>query len=42
MLFYFIFFVFKRRVKAVLKRTGHFDRVDRFLSKFKNNPFPRY
>ena len=42
MLFYFIYFVFKRRVKAVLKRTGHFDRVDSFLSKFKNNPFPRY
>ena len=42
MLFYFIFFVFKRQVKSVLKKTGHFDKVDGFLSRFKSNPFPRY
>jgi CelD/BcsL family acetyltransferase involved in cellulose biosynthesis len=42
MLFYFIFFVFKRWVKSVLKKTGHFDKVDSFLSRFKNNPFPSY
>lgn len=41
-LFYFIFFVFKRRVKAVLKKTGQFDHVDRFLGRFRKNPFPRY
>ncbi|MEX2123325.1 MAG: GNAT family N-acetyltransferase [Woeseia sp.] len=42
MLFFFIFFVFKRRVKAVLKKTGQFDKVDGFLGRFKRNPFPRY
>jgi hypothetical protein len=41
-LFYFIFFVLKRRLKAVLEKIGQFDNVDRFLGKFKNNPFPRY
>jgi hypothetical protein len=41
-LFYFLFFVAKRQVSAVLKRTGQFDKVDKFLSRFKNNPFPRY
>ena len=42
MLFFFVFFVFKRHVKAALKKTGQFDKVDRFLGRFKNNPFPRY
>jgi hypothetical protein len=41
-LFFFIFFVFKRKVKAVLKKSGQFEKADRFLSRFKNNPFPRY
>jgi CelD/BcsL family acetyltransferase involved in cellulose biosynthesis len=42
MLFYFVHFVFKRRVKAILKSAGQFDRVDRFLKRFESNPFPRY
>lgn len=42
MLFYFVFFVFKRHVKTALKKTGQFDKVDSFLSRFRNNPFPRY
>lgn len=42
MLFFFTFFVFKRKVKSVLKRTGQFERVDRLLGRFKKNPFPRY
>jgi hypothetical protein len=41
-LFFFVFFVFKRRVKALLKKSGQFDRVDRLLGRFRNNPFPRY
>jgi hypothetical protein len=41
-LFFFTYFVFKRKVKALLKRTGQFERVDRFLSRFKKNPFPRF
>jgi CelD/BcsL family acetyltransferase involved in cellulose biosynthesis len=41
-LFFFTYFVFKRKVKALLKRTGQFERVDRFLGRFKKNPFPRY
>lgn len=42
MLFFFIYFVFKRKVKTSLKRIGQFERVDRFLRRFKKNPFPRY
>jgi hypothetical protein len=42
MLFFFVFFVFKRHVKTALKKTGQFEKVDRFLGRFKNNPFPRY
>jgi CelD/BcsL family acetyltransferase involved in cellulose biosynthesis len=42
MLFFFVFFVLKRKVKSVLKRIGQFDRVDRFLSRFRSNPFARY
>ncbi len=41
-LFWFVFFVFKRRAKTLLKKTGQFERVDRFLGRFRNNPFPRY
>ncbi len=42
MLFFFTFFVFKRKVKSILKRAGQFERVDRFLGRFRKNPFPRY
>ena len=41
-LFWFFFFVLKRRVKALLKKTGQFERVDRLLARFRSNPFPRY
>ena len=41
-LFFFIYFVFKRKVKAVLKRTGQFENADRLLKSLKSNPFPRY
>jgi hypothetical protein len=42
MLFFFVFFVLKRHVKTALKKTGQFEKVDRFLGRFKNNPFLRY
>jgi CelD/BcsL family acetyltransferase involved in cellulose biosynthesis len=42
MLFFFVFFAMKRKVKSVLKKTGQFQRVDSFLSRFRNNPFARY
>jgi CelD/BcsL family acetyltransferase involved in cellulose biosynthesis len=40
--FFFFYLVFKRRVKVILKRTGQFDRVHRFLKKFPNNLFLRH
>lgn len=40
--FFFTFFVFKRRVKAILKWSGQFDRVDRLLNRLGKNPIPRY
>lgn len=42
MLFYFTYFILKRRIAKVLKHTGQFERADRILKKFRANPFPRY
>lgn len=39
-LFFFLFFVFKRKLKALLKSTGQFERADRLLRRFRLNPFP--
>ncbi|MCP5092365.1 MAG: GNAT family N-acetyltransferase [Gammaproteobacteria bacterium] len=41
MLFFFVYFVFKRHVKKVLKKIGQFENVDRLLKRFPNNPFLR-
>jgi len=41
MLFFFVYFVFKRHVKKALKKIGQFDNVDRLLKRFPNNPFFR-
>lgn len=41
-LFYFLYFVVKRRVAATLKKYGQFERAERLLKKFKAGPFPRY
>jgi len=40
--FFFVYFMFKRRIKNMLKRIGQFDKVDRFLKRFPNNPFLRH
>lgn len=38
MLHFFYSFVFKRRVKVLLKKTGQFERVDRLLKRLHNSP----
>lgn len=42
MMFFFVFFVLKRKIKSALKKMGQLENVDRFLKKFPNNPFIRY
>jgi hypothetical protein len=42
MIFFFVYFVFKRHIKKILKRIGQFENVDRLLKRFPNNPFLRY
>jgi CelD/BcsL family acetyltransferase involved in cellulose biosynthesis len=42
MIFFFVFFVFKRHIKKLLKRIGQFENVDRLLKRFPNNPLLRY
>jgi CelD/BcsL family acetyltransferase involved in cellulose biosynthesis len=41
-IFFFVYFVFKRHVKKLLKKIGLFESVDHFLKRFPNNPFLRY
>lgn len=41
MIFYFVYFVFKRHVKKTLKRMGQFEKVERLLRRFPNNSFLR-
>jgi hypothetical protein len=41
-IFFFVFFILKRKVKAVLKSSGQFERVDSLLNRFGKSPFPRY
>jgi len=41
-LFHFVYFVLRVRVKNVLKSTGHFDRVLGLMRRFRLDLFPRY
>jgi hypothetical protein len=39
MVFFFVYIVFKRHIKTILKKVGQFDRIHRLLKRFPNNPF---
>jgi len=42
MLFFFVYFVFKRHVKKILTKIGQFENADKLLKRFPNNPFLRH